>query len=97
MLTDAKLQDLRPALCLALSLAEGNAISKQRMAHWIVVAITLAYKAQGVPCPFRLRAYSTRSVVYRFPPVFSLKRVRSTEGAPVSGRLVKTAPESPIL
>ncbi len=39
-----------------------NAVSKQRMAHWIVDAITLAYQAQGVPCPFRLRAHSTRSV-----------------------------------
>ncbi len=54
---DAKLQDLRPALCLPRSPAEGNAVSKQRM-----VSITLAYQAQGVPCPFRLRAHSTRSV-----------------------------------
>ncbi len=59
---DAKLQDLRPALCLPRSPAEENAVSKQRMAHWIVVSITLAYQAQGVPCPFRLRAHSTRSV-----------------------------------
>ncbi len=41
---------------------KGNAVSKQRMAHWIVDAITLAYQAQGVPYPFRLRAHSTRSV-----------------------------------
>ncbi len=41
---------------------KGNVVSKQRMAHWIVDAITLAYQAQGVPCPFRLRAHSTRSV-----------------------------------
>ncbi len=41
---------------------KGNAISKQRMAHWIVNAITLSYQAQCVPCPFRLRAHSTRSV-----------------------------------
>ncbi len=41
---------------------KGNAVSKQRMAHWIVDAIILAYQAQGVPCPFRLRAHSTRSV-----------------------------------
>ncbi len=27
----------------------GKAVSKQRMAHWIVDAITLAYEAQGVP------------------------------------------------
>ncbi len=41
---------------------KGKAVSKQRMAHWIVDAITLAYQAQGVPCPFRLRAHSTRGV-----------------------------------
>ena len=41
---------------------KGNAVSKQRMARWIVDAIALAYQAQGVPCPFRLRAHSTRSV-----------------------------------
>ncbi len=41
---------------------KGNAVSKQRLAHWTVVAITLAYQAQGVPCPLRLRAHSTRSV-----------------------------------
>ena len=33
---------------------KGNAVSKQRMARWIVDAIALAYQAQGVPCPFRL-------------------------------------------
>ncbi len=41
---------------------KGKAISKQRMAHWIVDAITLAYEAQGVPCPLRLHAHSTRGV-----------------------------------
>ncbi len=40
---------------------KGNAVS-QRMAHWIVDAIPLPYQAQGVPCPFRLRAHSARSV-----------------------------------
>ncbi len=59
---DAKLQDLRPALVCHGGRQKGNAVSKQRMAHWIVDAITLAYQAQGVPCPFRLRAHSTRSV-----------------------------------
>ncbi len=39
-----------------------NAVSKQSMAHWIMDAITLAYQAQGVPCPLRLRAHSIRSV-----------------------------------
>ncbi len=41
---------------------KGKAVSKQRMAHWIVDAITLAYEAQGVPCPLRLRAHSTRGI-----------------------------------
>ncbi len=41
---------------------KGNAVSKQRMAHWIVDAITLSYQSQGVPYPLRLRAHSTRSV-----------------------------------
>ncbi len=44
---------------------KGNAVSKQRMAHWIVDAVTLAYQAQGVPCPFRLRAHSTRRGSWR--------------------------------
>ncbi len=37
---------------------KGKAVSKQR----IVDAIALAYQAQGVPCPLRLRAHSTRGV-----------------------------------
>ncbi len=41
---------------------KGKSVSKQRMAHWIVDAITLAYEAQGAPCPLRLRAHSTRGV-----------------------------------
>ena len=41
---------------------KGKAVSKQRMAHWIVDAIALAYESQGVPCPLRLRAHSTRGV-----------------------------------
>ncbi len=58
----AKLLELRPALVCYGGRQKGNAASKQRMAHWIVDAINLAYQAQGVPCPFRLRAHSTRSV-----------------------------------
>ncbi len=41
---------------------KGKAVSKQRMAHWMVDAITLAYEAQGVPCPLKLRAHSARGV-----------------------------------
>ncbi len=41
---------------------KGKAVSKQRMAHWIVDAITLTYEAQGAPCLLRLSAHSTRGV-----------------------------------
>ncbi len=37
---------------------KGKAVSKQRMAHWIVDAIALAYQAQGMPCTLRLHAHS---------------------------------------
>ncbi len=57
-LTGHKASGLRPALVCHGGRQKGNAVSKQRMAHWIVDAITLAYQAQGVPCPFRLRAHS---------------------------------------
>ncbi|KAI2666135.1 ORF V: Enzymatic polyprotein [Labeo rohita] len=41
---------------------KGNAVSKQRLAHWVVDAITLAYQCQGEACPLGVRAHSTRSV-----------------------------------
>ncbi len=41
---------------------KGEAVSKQRMAHWLVDGITLAYEAQGAPCPLRLHTHSTRGV-----------------------------------
>ncbi len=41
---------------------KGKAVSKQRMAHWIVDAITLAYEVQGAPYRLRLHAHSTRGV-----------------------------------
>ncbi len=41
---------------------KGKAVSKQRLAHWIVDAIALAYQSQGKPCPMGVRAHSTRSV-----------------------------------
>ncbi len=56
------LRSLRAILVFYRGWQKGNAVSKQRMAHWKVDAITLAYQAQGVPCPFRLRAHSIRSV-----------------------------------
>ncbi|KAG1932845.1 P2Y purinoceptor [Pimephales promelas] len=41
---------------------KGKAVSKQRLAHWLVDAIVRAYESQDVPCPPRLTAHSTRSV-----------------------------------
>ncbi|KAI2646588.1 Transposon Ty3-G Gag-Pol polyprotein [Labeo rohita] len=37
---------------------KGNAVSKQRLAHWVVDAISLAYESQGEPCPLGVRAHS---------------------------------------
>ncbi len=42
---------------------KGKAVSKQRLAHWIVEAVALAYQSQGEPCPLGVRTHSTRSVV----------------------------------
>ncbi|XP_073781587.1 uncharacterized protein [Danio rerio] len=41
---------------------QGSAVSKQRLSHWIVDAISLAYSSRGQPCPPGVRAHSTRSV-----------------------------------
>ncbi len=41
---------------------KGKAVSKQRLAYWIVEAVALAYQSQGEPCPLGVRAHSTRSV-----------------------------------
>ncbi len=41
---------------------KGKAVSKQRLAHWIVEAVALAYQSQGEPYPLWVRAHSTRSV-----------------------------------
>ncbi|KAL0161197.1 hypothetical protein M9458_044922, partial [Cirrhinus mrigala] len=41
---------------------KGNAVSKQRLAHWVVDAISLSYQNQGEPCLLGVHAHSTRSV-----------------------------------
>ncbi len=38
---------------------KGKAVSKLRLAHWIVDAIVLVYQSQGEPCPLGMRAHST--------------------------------------
>lgn len=41
---------------------KGSSISKQRLSHWIVDAITFAYEAGRLGSPLDVRAHSTRSV-----------------------------------
>ncbi|KAI7810946.1 reverse transcriptase/ribonuclease H/putative methyltransferase [Triplophysa rosa] len=41
---------------------KGRAVSKQRLTHWIVDAISLAYRSQDRPCPLGVKAHSTRGV-----------------------------------
>ncbi len=41
--------------------ARGRAVSKQRLSHWIVDAITAAYTSQGLECPLHIRGHSTRA------------------------------------
>ncbi|KAL0198644.1 hypothetical protein M9458_007184, partial [Cirrhinus mrigala] len=41
---------------------KGKAVSKQRISHWLVNAIRMAYLARGLPCPLEVRAHSTRGV-----------------------------------
>ena len=40
----------------------GKALSKQRLSHWIVEAIALAYSSKGLPLPVSLHAHSTRGM-----------------------------------
>ncbi len=53
-------QKLRVALCLPRRAAVSKqplkkAVSKQRLAHWLVEAVALAYQSQGEPCPLGVR------------------------------------------
>ncbi|XP_029937836.1 uncharacterized protein LOC115380768 [Myripristis murdjan] len=41
---------------------KGKPITKQRLSHWVVEAIALAYTSQGLQPPTGLRAHSTRSL-----------------------------------
>ncbi len=41
---------------------KGKAVSKQRLAHWIVDAVALSYPSQGELCTLGVRAHSTRNV-----------------------------------
>ncbi len=53
---------LCPVRALRIYVDRTRSVSKQRLAHWIVEAVALAYQSQGEPCPLGVRAHSTRSV-----------------------------------
>ncbi len=42
--------------------SKGFAVTKQRMSHWIVEAISLAYEACGLTSHLGIRAHSTRAM-----------------------------------
>ncbi|KAI2645605.1 ATP synthase subunit alpha [Labeo rohita] len=42
---------------------KGNAVSKQRLAHCVVDAISLSYQNQGEPCPLGVHAHSKNGVL----------------------------------
>ncbi|KAK5928475.1 hypothetical protein CgunFtcFv8_013535 [Champsocephalus gunnari] len=41
---------------------KGKPVTKQRLSHWIVEAIALAYTSQNLQAPSGLRAHSTRGL-----------------------------------
>ena len=43
--------------------AKGKALSKQRLSHWIVEAISVAYSSRGPSLPQGVKAHSTRGMV----------------------------------
>ncbi|KAL0194556.1 hypothetical protein M9458_008128, partial [Cirrhinus mrigala] len=71
---------------------KGNGVSKQRLAHWVFDAITMAYQCQGEPCPLGVRAHSTRSadicraVGWATPNIFT--RFHNLCIEPVSSRVL---------
>ena len=42
--------------------ARGKALSRLRLSHWIVEAVSLAYNSKGLPLPQGVRAHSTRGM-----------------------------------
>ena len=49
-------------VCFGAGTRRGGPLSKQRLAHWIVDAILLAYASSGQPPPDGIKAHSTRGV-----------------------------------
>ncbi|KAI2646969.1 Protease HtpX [Labeo rohita] len=53
---------LRPQPGVLTRKQKGEAVSKQRISHWLVDVIRLAYQNRGLPCPLGVKAHSTRGV-----------------------------------
>lgn len=43
---------------------KGAAVTKQRMSHWVIEAISAAYEVCGLTSPLGVRAYSTRGMAF---------------------------------
>ncbi len=60
-----------PTSCFG-SKNKGCAVTKQRMSHWLVEAISLAYEACGLASPLGVRAHSTKAWLCRKPSLVDL-------------------------
>ncbi|KAI2644178.1 Neurogenic differentiation factor 1 [Labeo rohita] len=60
--TNSALEMFGTALVCYGGQQKGKVVSKQRISHWLVNAIWMAYRARGLPCPLEVRVHSTRGV-----------------------------------
>ncbi len=59
---------------------KGKAVSKQRLAYWIVDAITFAHQSQGQRCPLGVSAHSIWSVASSYALVHGASHTSATPG-----------------
>ncbi|KAI2668152.1 Neurogenic differentiation factor 1 [Labeo rohita] len=60
--TNSALEMFGTALVCYGGQQKGKVVSKQRISHWLVNTIWMAYRARGLPCPLEVRVHSTRGV-----------------------------------
>lgn len=70
---------------------KGEAVSKKRIAHWIVEASSLAYRAQSIPYTLRVQAHSTRCVAssWALANCASLTGICRTDGWAIANTLTR--------
>ncbi|KAI2647639.1 Transposon Ty3-G Gag-Pol polyprotein [Labeo rohita] len=57
----------------------------ERLAHWVVDAISLSYQNQGEPCPLGVRAHSTRSVASSYALAHGASLADISRAADITG------------